>query len=1465
MPETAQDAVAIIGLGGIFPGAATIGDYWQNIHNGTDAITDVPAGRWDPIFFDPDSGSADRFYCRRGGFVDDVATFDPTAFGIMPVTVEGAEPDQLLALGAAAAALSDAADAHHRVSPERIGVILGRGGYLNAGVARLDQRVRGAQQLVEALRGLLPDLDEATLRRVKDDFQSRLAPERPEASIGLVPNLAASRIANRLDFQGPAYTVDAACASALIAVDRGIGELRSGRCDLMVVGGVHHCHDLTLWSVFTQLKALSTAQTIRPFSNDADGILVGEGTGMFVLKRLADAERDDDRIYAVIRGSGVASDGRDASLMSPRPEGQVLAVRQAWQASGLDPTTVGLIEAHGTATRVGDAAELETLRSVFGPADPKRQRAGLGSVKSMIGHAMPAAGAAGLAKAAMAIFHHELPPTLHVEDPNPAVAATNFRLIESAEPWLSDGPRRAGVNAFGFGGINAHLVIEEHGSNRARPTAVPARSLVAHSPDPERILTLAGVDAADVLRQLETWQESDGGTDGSDPTDTARLAIVDPTPKRLALAHKVLERGTAFRGRNDVWFEPAGLVSRGGKVAYLFPGVEPDFSPRVDDVAAHFSLPGLPPSENRPDLEAQSLGIIAMGRMLTEALRQMGVTPDVIAGHSLGEWTGQIVSGMIPTAFIDQFLEKLRPGSINVSDVVFIALGCGADTAEALLDGLDDAYLSHDNCLHQSVVCTREDLVDAVLQRARQQRVFAQQLPFRSGFHSPLFEPFVQGLATQFAAMPIDVPHTALWSATACAPYPEAPESVAELSLRHLVEPVRFRSLTEALYDAGVRVFVQVGSGSLGAFVDDTMHGRDVLVVATNVPKLSGLAQLRRAAAALWVEGVDVDFSALSPSPVDREKHTDHPGRARPLQLGTHLVRGLQPLAHNGSFGVPESAVPAGAPAIADFRLALDEATAAARAVLDAAATRSRGSVPQTRTAAPLTTPSSPRAQPNSLDVIHHLSVDQEPAWRDHAFFPQPDGWPHLEDTFPLVPMTGILAMFVDAARQLVPDHVAISVEAIRAFQWLAVTPPVDVTVHAVIDPDAPGPGIVVNTSIDRHAKASVRLTRSYPTAPPPTDPELRGTVEASTTVDRVYADGHLFHGPSYQGMRSFDHFATNGARGRLVSRPAPGALLDNAGQLFGYWVACALPEDRLVLPTSIDRISFFGDHPTDGTDVDAVVEVTDIEARSVRCNIDLTVDGMLWCRIEGWEDRRFQTNDRLFDLLRNPSELALAEQRGEWVLVTEAWPDSATRDVVRRRYLGRGERDDYDSRNPNAQRTWLLGRIAAKDAVRLHLWDHGAGPLFQVELTVENLESGQPIIKGDCTEGLHISIAHTGPFGVAIVGDNTPVGIDIEAVEARSESFERTSLTASEIAHIAALTGVDRNRETTRLWAAKEAAAKADGTGFGGRPRDFSCTGIDADTMHVGTHRIATTIIGPPPGAQDHKEYVVAWTVTDH
>ena len=1418
MTEPAAMPVAIIGMAALFPGAADLSAYWRNIAAGVDAVTDVPAARWDASYYDPATPASDRFYCRRGGFVDGLATFDPTRFGIMPVAVAGAEPDQLLALQVAADAIADAGGEERLGDRSRVGVIVGRGGYLTPGIARLDQRVRTAHQLVATLRELVPGLADAELDRVRRAFQERLGPERAEASIGLVPNLAASRVANRLDLQGPAYTVDAACASSLVAVDHAVAELATGRCDTVVAGGVHHCHDVTLWSVFTQLGALSRSQRIRPFHRDADGILIGEGTGMVVLKRLTDAERDGDRVYAVIRGTGIASDGRASSLMAPRPDGQALALERAWGAAGLDPKAagaVGLIEAHGTATPAGDETELASLTRVFGVTGPV---IGLGSVKSMIGHAMPAAGVAGLIKAALALHHRTLPPTLHCDDPHPALAGTRFVPVAEARPWESATVRRAGVNAFGFGGINAHVVLEE-----APATASWAPAVVAEPP--ERVLLLAGATTADLARQLDDpglLERADTHAAGG----PCRLAIVGADARRLDLARRIVAQGRPWRGRNDVWFTASPLLGPGrGRLAFVFPGLEQSFAPRVDDVADHFGLA-------RPVLNAEGLGefglrVVAVGRVLDAALRRTGILPDLVAGHSVGEWSAMISAELYPREAIEEFIAAFDPASVEVPGVVFAALGCGAEQAGAALDGLTDVVVSHDNCPHQSILCGERDAVEAALARLAGDGVQGQILPFRSGFHSPMLAPHLAPIRASFARLPLQRPTVPVWSATAVAPYPESAEAVRDLAVRHLVEPVRFRALIERLHADGVRAFVQVGTGSVTGFVGDTLAGADHFAITANTPQRSGLDQLRRVAAALWVDGLAPDFTAL-PSRGGRAFPGYSPENNRQLlDLGAPLVRlgaGVAPLAT-----APELPSAGTSPLLAEFDAVLREATAAARDVLK-------------------------RVEPANRTATQVLSLETMPFLRDHCFYRQPARWPDGADRYPVVPMTTLLELMAGAARELVPGRVVVGFRDVRALRWLAVAPPVTVTITSALDGDGN-----VSVGIDGYTRGTVLLADAYPAPAVAPEPPLTGPQSLSFGADRMYADRWMFHGPAFQGVAELGPIGNNGIHGVLETPAAPGALLDNAGQLMGLWIMLRTATDRLAFPGAIDRIDLYGPHPRPGDRLDCAVRIRSVGDTEVTADLTLrAADGRVWAGIEGWKDRRFGTDERTWPVFQTAEENLIAEpQPGGWLLARERWRDTATRELIMRRYLDTAERAEYERQNPRAQRQWLLGRIAVKDAVRQWLWDRGHGPLFPIEIGVRNDETGRPHVTGPFDGTLAVSLAHTGNLGVAIVGTG-PVGVDIEQVADRGDAFEQTALTAAERALVDELGG-DRHTWLTRFWTAKEAAGKAEGRGLAGRATRFAVESVSGEHLVVTaggrTHWVETRLHDGPVA------HVVAWT----
>jgi acyl transferase domain-containing protein len=464
---TPPEDIAIIGMAAIFPGAPSLEQYWANILAGKSAITDPPEESWAHLVYDPDSRENDRIYCKRGGYLGDLARFDPLAYGVIPLSVDGGEPDHYLSLRLAYEALADAGYGQRPLDGRRTEVIIGRGTYINRGWATLFQHGMVVDQTLAILKELHPEYGREELLEIRSALKASLPPFNAETAAGLVPNILTGRIANRLDIMGPNFLVDAACASSLIAIDLGMRDLCARKCDLVLAGGVQASTPPHLLMIFCQLNALSRRAEIRPFDEAADGTLLGEGAGTIVLKRREDAQRDGDRIYALIKAVGTSSDGRGAGVMTPRVEGEELAIRRAYEAAGIPPETVGLIEAHGTGTAVGDSTEVQALRRIFGERRPRAPSScALGSVKSMISHTIPAAGIAGLIKTALALYQKILPPTLNCDRPNPKfeLEKTPFYINREARPWIhgAETPRRAGVNAFGFGGINAHAILEEY-------------------------------------------------------------------------------------------------------------------------------------------------------------------------------------------------------------------------------------------------------------------------------------------------------------------------------------------------------------------------------------------------------------------------------------------------------------------------------------------------------------------------------------------------------------------------------------------------------------------------------------------------------------------------------------------------------------------------------------------------------------------------------------------------------------------------------------------------------------------------------------------------------------------------------------------------------------------------------------------------------------------------------------------
>ncbi len=711
--------IAIIGMSCLLPKAPDLGSYWQNILDKVDAIVEVPADRWDwRRYFDPDPNAPDKIYSKWGGFLDKIP-FDPVRYGMPPNTLPSIEPLQLLALEAVRAALDDAGYLDRPFARRQTGVIFGIGGV-------------GDHGNQYGIRAGLP----ALLGDVNPEVLDRLPTWTEDSFPGILLNVTAGRIANRFDLGGVNYTVDAACAASLAAVYLAVRELEGGTADTMIVGGADTTQNPFGYLCFSKTHALSPRGRCRPLDAGADGIVISEGLGVLVLKRLADAERDGDRVYAVIKGIGGSSDGRDRSLTAPRPEGQALALERAYAKAGFSPATVGLIEAHGTGTAAGDRAEIATLNQVFDAAGAPAQQCAVGSVKSMIGHTKGTAGVAGLIKVALGLHHKVLPPTLGVEQPNPAVGLHDspFYVNSERRPWLqapTAPPRRAGVSAFGFGGTNFHIALEEYtgdyllGPADAPVQTWPSELFVWTAGSREELRdrvaeldrALAAAPVAPPLREVAraVWAQGPPGL-------AVRLAIVatsiDDLRSKLATACDALVTPDAqVWDRGGVYLTTTPLAGAGA-IAFLYPGQGSQHPDMLRDLAIGFPEvrqafeladavltdqldkplsgyvfppPGFSPDDERAraaalrqtDRAQPALGAAGMG--LSRLLAAVGVRPDLTAGHSYGEYAALCAAGAIDEDVLYRLSQARGRCIIDAAEC-----GLGTDAAECGL-GTDAA------------------------------------------------------------------------------------------------------------------------------------------------------------------------------------------------------------------------------------------------------------------------------------------------------------------------------------------------------------------------------------------------------------------------------------------------------------------------------------------------------------------------------------------------------------------------------------------------------------------------------------------------------------------------------------------------------------------------------------------------------------------------------------------------------
>jgi acyl transferase domain-containing protein/NAD(P)-dependent dehydrogenase (short-subunit alcohol dehydrogenase family) len=898
-----REEVAIIGLASLLPGAPTVRAYWQNILGKVCAIREVPETYWHPErVYSPDRTARDHTYSRWGGFLDPVP-FDPVEWGMPPSSMPATDPMQLLGLLCAREALRDAGYLERPFDRSRAAVIMG----VSGGIGQLGG--------LYALRSGFPQLFGPQTWELLEQAGDALPTWTEDSFPGLLPNVVPGRISNRLDLSGPNYAVDAACASSLAAVSAALQELKLGEVDLALVGGVDASQGFFGYLCFGATQALSPRGQASVFDEAADGIVTGEGAAMLVLKRRAEAERDGDRIYALVQGVGSSSDGRARGLTAPRMEGQLEALRRAYRRCGLSPAAVGLFEAHGTGTAAGDRSEAEALRTLAQEARARPRSQAVGSVKSMIGHTKAAAGAAGLVKAALALHHHVLPPTLGVTRPLPGVGFEDSPLYLNTEtrPWLrpvSAQPRLAAVSGFGFGGTNFHVVLEEYdGAHLGPPEAPcdrwPAELLAWAAASREELARDLGAltaqldrGAAPELRDLAytLWQQA---TPLLRAGRCLRLALVaadlaDLHEKLLAARDRLSATSEAPSPRG-VYFSQAPPAQR-GKLAYLFPGQGSQYPHMLRELAVLFPevreafetaqealkdrlpvplgqlvfpAPAFTADEEQAQREAltgahvaqPALGAASLG--LLRLLENLEIRPDLLAGHSFGEYLALAAAGVYDGAGLARLAEARGRCFAASEPGVMLAAQAGREQVATALEGLPEVWIANVNSPTQTVLAGSPAGVRAAGERLAAAGVPLRSLPVAHAFHSPLMRAAQTRLAELLAATPLLPPRLEVFSNTKAEPYPSNPEQIRRWLVEHCAHPVEFVAEIEALYAAGARVFLEVGPRAvLTPLVRAILTPRPHLAVSTD-PSPGGVTPLLQALGQLLAHGVHMSLDRL--------------------------------------------------------------------------------------------------------------------------------------------------------------------------------------------------------------------------------------------------------------------------------------------------------------------------------------------------------------------------------------------------------------------------------------------------------------------------------------------------------------------------------------------------------------------------------------------------------------------------
>lgn len=898
----AKGGIAIIGMACVYPDARTPAELWENVLAQRRAFRRLPPERLRvEDYWSADPQAPDRTYATEAAVIEGYE-FDRVAFRVVGSTFRSADLTHWLALDVASKALADAGFADGRGLPrESTGVLLGNtltGEFSRANILRLRwPYVRRVVEAALASEGWTVEKRQAWLGHLEAQYKAPFPPVGEETLAGGLSNTIAGRICNQFDLNGGGYTVDGACSSSLLAVANACSALVSGDLDVALAGGVDLSLDPFELVGFAKVGALA-ADEMRVFDRRSAGFLPGEGCGFVALMRHEDALAQGSRIYAVIRGWGISSDG-SGGLTRPETDGQLAALNRAYHRAGFGADTVAFCEGHGTGTTVGDATELEVLARARREARAGTPAAAVGSIKANIGHTKAAAGVAGLIKATLAVHTQVLPPATGCEQPHPQLLAPGspLRIVREAELWPATSPLRASVSAMGFGGINVHVVLENPVAERRRALSSREHALSRSSQDSELFL-LAAPTQAQLLESVLKLLEFAGRLSRAELTDLAanlaktlepgptRAAIVASRPAELAERLKMLaswlQGGMCPRLKMS-----SGLALGTGDapphIALLFPGQgSPMHSDggiwrwRFDCVRDVYEQAALPEARDSVSTRVMQPAIVAASLAGLRVLHQFGLVAEAAIGHSLGE----LVAAHWAEALSEEGLLRIARvrgaamAELGASTGAMLAIAAPAGQVQTLLRGNSVSIVGF-NSPRQTVVAGEAGAVKEVNQRASAAGWRTTPLPVSHAFHTPLVAAATPVLAEQLACEDFAPLRRRLFS-TVTGGLLSSHHDLRELFCRQVTSPVRFEAALTALLrpestgcgsESGQRLalsppelLIEVGPGSvLSGLVRDTT---DVPVVSLDAggPSLRGLLEALGAAFAL---GAPLQSAAL--------------------------------------------------------------------------------------------------------------------------------------------------------------------------------------------------------------------------------------------------------------------------------------------------------------------------------------------------------------------------------------------------------------------------------------------------------------------------------------------------------------------------------------------------------------------------------------------------------------------------